>query len=97
MNKVGGFLQRIDYVRKHAFGVMAILKNDQGQFPITGVWIFRGQDIPQIMKDECYDLELYDWAKIDMSDEDGKKRMEDIMCEEAMIDGMECIECRVFK
>lgn len=34
MNKVGGFLQRIDYIRKYAFGVMCILKNDQGQFPI---------------------------------------------------------------
>lgn len=97
MNKVGGFLQRIDYVRKHAFGVMAILKDAKGLFPITGVWIFRGQEIPQIMKDECYDLELYNWSKIDINDEDGKKRMEDIMCEEEKIDGMECVECKVFK
>ena len=27
--------RRIDYVRKYAFGVMAILKNEKGQFPIT--------------------------------------------------------------
>lgn len=32
--QVGGFLQRIDYVRKYAFGVMCILKNKEGQFPI---------------------------------------------------------------
>ena len=32
--QVGGFLQRIDYVRKHAFAVMCILKDSQGQFPI---------------------------------------------------------------
>ena len=32
--QVGGFLQRIDYVRKHAFAVMCILKNSEGQFPI---------------------------------------------------------------
>ena len=32
--QVGGFLQRIDYVRKYAFGVMCILKDDKGQFPI---------------------------------------------------------------
>ena len=31
---MGGFLQRIDYVRKYAFGVMCILKDDKGQFPI---------------------------------------------------------------
>ncbi len=63
--QVGGFLQRIDYVRKYAFGVMCILKNSEGQFPIRGFWIFRGQDIPQMMKDECYDLELYNWEKLD--------------------------------
>ncbi len=63
--QVGGFLQRIDYVRKYAFGVMCILKNSEGQFPIRGFWIFRGQDIPAMMKDECYDLELYDWKKLD--------------------------------
>ena len=63
--QVGGFLQRIDYVRKYAFGVMCILKNSEGQFPIRGFWIFRGQDIPQMMKDECYDLELYEWQKLD--------------------------------
>lgn len=63
--QVGGFLQRIDYVRKYAFGVMCILKNSEGQFPIRGFWIFRGQDIPQMMKDECYDLELYNWQKLD--------------------------------
>ena len=32
--QVGGFLQRLDYVRKYAFGVICILKNEQGQFPI---------------------------------------------------------------
>ena len=35
--QVGGFLQRIDYVRKHAFAVMCILKDSQGQFPIRCV------------------------------------------------------------
>ena len=33
--QVGGFLQRIDYVRKYAFGAMCILKDSAtGQFPI---------------------------------------------------------------
>ena len=35
--QVGGFLQRIDYVRKHAFAVMCILKDSEGQFPIRCV------------------------------------------------------------
>ena len=33
-----------------------------------GVWIFRGPGIPQIMLDECYDMELYDWVKADIND-----------------------------
>ena len=34
-----------------------------------GFWIFRGQDIPPIMKEECFDLDLYTWNKINPSDE----------------------------
>ena len=33
-----------------------------------GVWIFRGPEIPAIMLDECYDMELYDFVKADLSD-----------------------------
>jgi hypothetical protein len=33
-----------------------------------GMWIFRGQDIPPIMKEECFDLDLYTWQKVDTSD-----------------------------
>ena len=33
-----------------------------------GVWIFRGQEIPPIMQEECVDLELYTWKKVDLSD-----------------------------
>jgi elongation factor 1-gamma len=97
MNKVGGMLQRVDYVRKYAFAVMCILKNEKGEFPIRGVWMFRGQDIPQIMQDECYDLELYNWTKVDLSDAAQKKRVEQMIAEEEKIDGLENIECKVFK
>jgi elongation factor 1-gamma len=97
MNKVGGFLQRIDYVRKYAFGVMCILKNEKGEFPIRGFWIFRGNDIPPIMKEECPDLDLYEWRRVDFKDEAQKKRLEDMLCEEEKIDGLEHVECKVFK
>ena len=33
-----------------------------------GVWIFRGQDIPPIMQEECVDLELYEWTRVDLAD-----------------------------
>lgn len=40
-----------------------------GSLYCRGFWIFRGQDIPPIMKEECFDLDLYTWTKIDSSDE----------------------------
>ena len=33
-----------------------------------GAWFFRGQEIPKIMLDECYDMELYNWRKANISD-----------------------------
>lgn len=96
MNKVGGFLQRVDYARKYAFGVMCILKKDK-IFPIHGVWMFRGQDLPPPMLEECYDMELYEWRKADLSNPADKKRLEDMICEEDEIDGLENVECKVFK
>lgn len=97
MNKVGGFLQRIDYVRKYAFGVISILKNDKGEFPVKGLWIFRGQDIPPIMREECVDLELYDWRKADLSDPEQKKLAEDMIVEEDTVAGLELVDTKVFK
>lgn len=43
-------------------------RRDEVAAVCRGVWIFRGQDIPPIMKDECVDLELYNWSKVDLSD-----------------------------
>lgn len=33
-----------------------------------GMWIFRGQEIPAIMQEECFDLPLYEWTKVDTND-----------------------------
>ena len=39
-----------------------------GAVRCRGVWIFRGLEIPAIMLDECYDMELYDFVKADIND-----------------------------
>ena len=46
-----------------------LVVQDGDQFPIRGFWIFRGNDIPPMMKEECYDLDLYNWSKVDIKDE----------------------------
>ncbi|KAK8495187.1 hypothetical protein V6N13_036899 [Hibiscus sabdariffa] len=30
-------------------------------FKVKGLWLFRGQEIPQFVINECYDMELYKW------------------------------------
>ena len=62
-NLVGGFVQRLERLRKYAFGSLLICGNEK-PFEITGLWIFRGQDIPAEMK-ECDDSEHYSFRRAD--------------------------------
>ncbi|MFS7979192.1 putative elongation factor 1B gamma, glutathione S-transferase, Thioredoxin-like superfamily [Helianthus anomalus] len=74
MNKVGGFLQRMDLARKYAFGKMLIIGNEP-PFKVKGLPLFRGPEIPKFVMDECYDMELYEWTNVDLSDEAERERV----------------------
>ena len=54
MNKVGGFLQRMDLCRKYAFGKMLVVGSEP-PFKLKGLWLFRGQEVPKFVMDEVYD------------------------------------------
>ncbi|KAK6254163.1 hypothetical protein QUC31_015883 [Theobroma cacao] len=70
----GGFLQRMDLARKYAFGKMLVIGSEP-PFKVKGLLLFRGQEIPQFVLDECYDVELYEWKKVDISAEAQKERV----------------------
>jgi len=74
-NLVSGFLQRLDKLRKYAFGSVIIF-GDDGNNEVSGVWLFRGQDLPEEMS-ECDDAEHYDWKKINHEDPQIKEFIED--------------------
>jgi elongation factor 1-gamma len=68
-NLIGGFFQRMDRMRKYSFGVVSIYGEDgAGKHEISGFWIVRGQEIPQFMRDECDDVDLYNWNRIQWAD-----------------------------
>jgi elongation factor 1-gamma len=68
-NLIGGFFQRMDRMRKYSFGVVSIYGEDgTGNHDISGFWIVRGQEIPQYMRDECDDVDLYNWNRIQWAD-----------------------------
>ncbi|OIV91513.1 hypothetical protein TanjilG_08925 [Lupinus angustifolius] len=96
LNKVGGFLQRMDLARKYAFGKMLVI-GSQPPFKVKGLWLFRGQEIPQFVIDECYDMELYEWTKVDLSDEAQKERVNQMIEDYEPFEGEPLLDAKCFK
>ncbi|CAL9087004.1 unnamed protein product [Musa acuminata var. zebrina] len=96
LNKVSGFLQRMDLARKYAFGKMLVIGSDP-PFKVKGVWLFRGLEIPKFVLDEVYDMELYDWAKVDISDEAHKERVNAMIEDQEPFEGEALLDAKCFK
>ncbi|GER27571.1 elongation factor 1-gamma 1 [Striga asiatica] len=96
LNKVSGFLQRMDLARKYAFGKMLII-GSEAPYKVKGLWLFRGTEIPQFVLDECYDMELYDWAKVDINDEAQKERVSQMIEDAEPFEGEALLDAKCFK
>ncbi|KAL5713594.1 hypothetical protein ACHQM5_015656 [Ranunculus cassubicifolius] len=96
LNKVGGFLQRMDLARKYAFGKMLIIGNEP-PYKVKGLWLFRGQEIPKFVMEECYDMELYEWTKVDISDEAQKERASQMIEDYEPFEGEALLDAKCFK
>ncbi|XP_062176710.1 elongation factor 1-gamma [Alnus glutinosa] len=96
LNKVSGFLQRMDLARKYAFGKMLVIGSNP-PFKVQGLWLFRGQEVPQFVIDECYDMELYDWKKVDLSDEAQKERVNQMIEDHEPFEGEPLLDAKCFK
>nr|GMD66549.1 elongation factor 1-gamma 2-like [Ipomoea batatas] len=96
LNKVGGFLQRMDLARKYAFGKMLVI-GSQPPFKVKGLWLFRGKEIPKFVMDEVYDMELYDWKEVDISDPAQKERVNQMIEDHEPFEGEELLDAKCFK
>uniref|UniRef100_A0A7N2MGE3 Elongation factor 1-gamma n=1 Tax=Quercus lobata TaxID=97700 RepID=A0A7N2MGE3_QUELO len=96
LNKVGGFLQRMDLARKYAFGKMLII-GSKPPFKVQGLWLFRGTEIPHFIIDECYDMELYEWKKVDINDEAQKERVSQMIEDCEPFEGEALLDAKCFK
>lgn len=96
LNKVGGFLQRMDLARKYAFGKMLVI-GDNPPYKVKGLWLFRGQEIPQFVIDECYDMELYEWKKVDVNDEVQKELVNAMIEDQEPFEGEALLDAKCFK
>ncbi|XP_078435114.1 elongation factor 1-gamma 1-like [Wolffia australiana] len=96
LNKVGGFLQRMDLARKYAFGKMLVI-GAAAPYKVKGLWLFRGTEIPKFVLDECYDMELYEWTKADINDEVQKERVNAMIEDLEPFEGEPLLDAKCFK
>jgi elongation factor 1-gamma len=75
LNLLGGFIQRLDKVRKYGFGSLLIF-GEEPKLQVASAWLFRGTEVPKEMK-EVDDYPHYEWRKVDHTNEADKKLVED--------------------
>jgi elongation factor 1-gamma len=63
-NLLGGFLNRAEHTNKYTFGRMCVL-GDEPNLQIRGVWMMRGQVIPDGLAKEHAQFEYYKTRKLD--------------------------------
>eukprot|EP00742_Colponemidia_sp_Colp-10_P000397 GILJ01000435.1.p1 GENE.GILJ01000435.1~~GILJ01000435.1.p1 ORF type:complete len:438 (+),score=108.38 GILJ01000435.1:184-1314(+) len=95
LNLVSGFLQRLDKLRKYAFGSMGVY-GVEPNLEIEGCWLFRGQEIPFEMKDHP-SFEYYNFRRVDLSSAADKKLVEDYWCSEEEVRGKKYRETKIYK
>jgi len=85
-NLIGGWIQRLDKLRKYGFGSICIF-GEEPNLEVSGIWIFRGPEIPAEMTftDDC---EHYEWKKLDYNDESTKQLIGDYFAWEGSFGGM---------
>ncbi|XP_015685740.1 elongation factor 1-gamma [Protobothrops mucrosquamatus] len=72
-NLITGMFQRLDKLRKNAFASV-ILFGTNNDSSISGVWVFRGQDLAfPLSPDWQVDYESYTWRKVDPDSEECKE------------------------
>jgi len=97
-NLVGGFIQRLEHFRKHAFGVHGVY-GDEPTLEVRGVWCWRGVGIPQEIKD-LDQYEFHVWTKLEPSVEADKKKVQSFwtgLNDGDIVDGLTAHTVKYFK
>merc|ERR1712131_458152 len=72
-NLIGGMFQRLDKMRKQAFGSVCVF-GENNNSSISGVFVWRGQGLAfEWSPDWQVDYEVYSWKKLDPESEETKK------------------------
>ena len=97
-NSKGMFLQKCDAVRRYAFAVHGVY-GVEDDYKIRGLWMFRGLDVPQEMKDN----DLYEYitfTKLDHNKKEDRDLVHDYwtkLNETDEVEGRKCADVEYFK
>jgi len=95
-NLLNGFMQRFEGTfRKYSFAVMDVIGKDKC-FDIKGVWMFRGQSIPEEMR-EHPSFDYYTFKQLSHNKPEDRKRITDYWCSLENVDGLPVVDRKVWK
>jgi len=96
-NLIRGMFQRLDKMRKHSFGSVAVLQ-DTDKLEISGVWFWKGQDLAfNLSEDWQVDYEVYDWTKLDSENAEHRLIVQEYFAWEGKFGGKGFKDAKVYK
>jgi len=96
-NLITGMFQRLDKMRKNAFGSMILFGSDNNS-TISGLWTWRCQDLAFPMSaDWQIDYESYTWKKLDPDSEETKTMIKEYFAWEGNFNGKKFNQGKIFK
>jgi len=95
-NLIGGFFQRMELLRKYAFGTL-IVTGENNNNQISGYFIIRGQKIPALLED-VPDYPSFSFVKVDSKDPKVQAEYEDFIAWEGpTFNDITVVDGKVFK
>jgi elongation factor 1-gamma len=96
-NLISGFFQRLDKLRKNAFGSMCVFGEDNNN-TITGIWFWRGHELAfELSSDWKVDYESYSWKRLPTDDDNTKKLVDQYFLWEGEYNGKKFNQGKIFK
>jgi elongation factor 1-gamma len=96
-NLIGGMMQRLDKMRKHAFASMCLFGEDNCS-TISGIWVWRGHELAFTLSDDWQiDFESYQWKKLDPKDPSTKTMVNEYLAWEGQFGGKKFNQGKIFK
>jgi elongation factor 1-gamma len=96
-NLISGMFQRLDKMRKNAFGSMCLFGTDNNS-TISGVWVWRGHELAFELSDDWKtDYESYTWRKVDANSNEAQTLIREYFAWEGQFGGKKFNQGKIFK